>query len=107
MKDIRERYMTDPVFATVVNSMRALIIGARLTPSEVREAAMLACIIEEEHRPAAPFTTSDEELEIMRKVVRSPQPSCGKPLRTPTVMTHYCTLAANHPGACSTEGIHP
>jgi hypothetical protein len=66
MRDVRARYLTDAAFHTIVDSMRALISGAQLTPSEVREAAMMACIIEEEHRPAAPLTCSDEEMERMR-----------------------------------------
>ena len=67
MNDVKFRYLNDPVFHTVVDQMRALLIGARLTPSEVREAAMLACIMEEERRPREPFTTSDEEMEILRR----------------------------------------
>jgi hypothetical protein len=51
MKSIRERYLTDATFHAIVDSMRAIISGAHLTPSEVREAAMLACIIEDERRP--------------------------------------------------------
>lgn len=68
--DVRERYMRDAVFHTVVDSMRALLYNARLTPSEIREAAMLACIIEEERRPAAPLTTSDEEMDILRNMFK-------------------------------------
>jgi len=67
---IKERYLNDPIFHAVVNQMRGLISSARLTPSEVREAAMLACIIEEEYRPRAPFTTSDEEVQIMTERLR-------------------------------------
>jgi hypothetical protein len=71
LPDVRERYLNDPIFYTIVNHMRALISGARLTPSEVREAAMLACILEEERRPRTPLTTSDKELEIMRQRLRN------------------------------------
>lgn len=70
MKDIRERYLTDTTFHTVVEMIRGLLRGAQLTPSEVREAAMLACIIEEEYRPALPLTTSDEEVETMCEKIR-------------------------------------
>ena len=65
--DVRSRYLNDPTFHVVVDHMRAIIRSARLAPSEVREAAMLACIIEEEYSPAHPLTTSDEELDIMRR----------------------------------------
>jgi hypothetical protein len=65
--DVRQRYLNDPVFHIIVDSMRGLLRSARLTPSEIREAVMLACIIEEEIRPAPPLTTSDKELEILRQ----------------------------------------
>ena len=52
MTDVKHRYLNDPVFHAVVENLRLLIRGAQLAPSEVREAAMLACIIEEERRPA-------------------------------------------------------
>lgn len=68
--DVRARYMNDPIFHTVVDHMRLLIRSAKLTPSEVREAAMLACIIEEEYNPRLPLTTNDEEVEIMRQRLR-------------------------------------
>lgn len=70
MKSVRERYLTDAAFRYIVEGMRAILSGAMLTPSEVREAAMLACILEEERRPAAPFTCSDEEMERMRLSIR-------------------------------------
>lgn len=67
MMDVRQRYLKDALFHTVVEEMRHLLRSAKLTPSEIREAAMLACIIEEERRPVAPLTTSDAEMEILRK----------------------------------------
>lgn len=44
MRTPQERYLNDPVFNRVVNMLRGLIRDAQLTPSEIREAAMLACI---------------------------------------------------------------
>lgn len=38
------RYRNDITFRTVVDSLHHLVIDARLTPSEIRAAAMLACI---------------------------------------------------------------
>jgi len=67
MKSIRDRYLTDATFHAVVTSMRALISGAQLTPSEVREAAMLACIIEEEHRPFNPASVYESGLCCMAR----------------------------------------
>ena len=66
MNDVKKRYLTDAVFHTVVNEMRQLLRGAHLTPSEVREAAMLACIIEKERQPFR-VSMSDEEMELMRQ----------------------------------------
>lgn len=50
----RERYLRDPAYHAVVDYMRGIIHHLQLTPGELRECAMLACIIEEERRPA-PF----------------------------------------------------
>jgi hypothetical protein len=66
MPTVRARYLNDPVYHQVVDALRDLIRQARLTPSEVREAAMLACILEDELRPAV-RTTSDEEMEALRR----------------------------------------
>jgi hypothetical protein len=57
---IRQRYMTDGNFATVVNTMLAMIARAEFTPTEIREAAMLAQILYEERNPRPiSFTKSD------------------------------------------------
>ena len=71
MNDLKSRYLNDPVFHTVVDHMRALIRGATLTPSEVREAAMTACVIEEMYNPRPPFSTSDADLDIVRQALSS------------------------------------
>ena len=70
--EVRERYLKDPVFHHVVDSLRVLISVCQLTPSEVREATMLACIIEEALEPRPPLSTSDEELETLRQRINSP-----------------------------------
>ena len=44
----QQRYLSDPTFNRVVNYFEKLIHEAQLTPSEIREAAMLACIHYEE-----------------------------------------------------------
>lgn len=67
MHDTVARYYNDPAFHTVVETLRLIIRSATLTPSEVREAAMTACVIEEMHRPAAPLDVSAEELEKIRR----------------------------------------
>lgn len=45
---VRERYQKDPVFRRLVEYMTVLVEDARVTPTEIREAAMLAQIIYEE-----------------------------------------------------------
>lgn len=48
LKSPRERYMHDPQFATLVDMMCAYIHQCHYTPSEMREAVILASIIYEE-----------------------------------------------------------
>ena len=78
MNDLKSRYLNDPIFHTVVDHMRAIIRAATLTPSEVREAAMTACVIEEMYNPRPPLSTSDEELEIVRSALASSE-LAGRP----------------------------
>ena len=59
MNDIVRRYRTDPAFHAVVDTLRMLVRSATLAPSEVREAAMCACVIEEMHAPR-PLSTPEE-----------------------------------------------
>lgn len=47
-KTVEDRYLNDPMFHHVVDMLRAVIADAKLAPSAVREAAMLACILHEE-----------------------------------------------------------
>lgn len=42
-----ERYQRDPHFRALVDTLRAAISGAIYTPTEIREAALLAAIIHE------------------------------------------------------------
>jgi hypothetical protein len=50
---VRDRYANDAPFRRVVDMLQAIVLDLHLTPSEVREAAMLACIlVEERHKPA-------------------------------------------------------
>lgn len=51
-----EKYLNDPVFHRIVDSLRTLLTEHHVTPSEVREAAMLACCLHErEHTMIAPL----------------------------------------------------
>ncbi len=47
----RERYFRDPLFQQVVDTLYRLIENAQMTPTEIREAAMLAQIKYEEIHP--------------------------------------------------------
>ena len=51
MLTIRERYETDAHFRTLVDHLHAAILQAEFTPTEIRQAAMLAQIMYEERRP--------------------------------------------------------
>lgn len=44
MKTPREKYMNDPQYHHLVSTMEGFIESARYTPSEMREAVVLACI---------------------------------------------------------------
>jgi hypothetical protein len=46
-----ERYLRDPVFHHLVDTMLAAIQGGVFTPTEIREAAILAATIHERERP--------------------------------------------------------
>lgn len=48
----RDRYLRDPEFHQLVDHMRAMIERAQFSPSELREAAILAAIIYEERSHA-------------------------------------------------------
>ena len=54
-----QRYYNDPMFARVVDTLYGLVVDCQLTPSEIREAAMLACIKYEMHRPSRAFGLFD------------------------------------------------
>lgn len=44
MKTPREKYLNDPQYHSLVQMLEGFIEEARFTPSEIREAAILACI---------------------------------------------------------------
>lgn len=44
MKTPREKYLNDPEYHQLVRMLEGFIESARFTPSELREAAVLACI---------------------------------------------------------------
>lgn len=54
-----ERYERDPMFHAVVDSLEAAIHNLNLTPTEIREAAMLAALRYERRRPSAYLVNED------------------------------------------------
>lgn len=62
-RTIRERYHTDSVFSHVVDSIRFAIEEGHFTPTEAREAAMLAQIMYEERHPRPIVFTRDDVLK--------------------------------------------
>ena len=59
---MRERYATDPVFHAMVDALHSWIERGDTTPTEVREAAMLAQIMYEERRRPRPMIFSAEQV---------------------------------------------
>ena len=54
-----ERYLRDTTFKILVDSLEAQIHQANYTPTELREAAILAAIHYEERQPARLFTIGE------------------------------------------------
>lgn len=60
MMKMWDRYQEDPVFHAMVQSLLAAIEAGQITPTEAREAAMLAQILyEERHQRPMIFTRKD------------------------------------------------
>ena len=51
MMPVEERYLRDTEFHALVSALEKMIAEYQFTPTEVREAAMLACVRAEERRP--------------------------------------------------------
>lgn len=60
---IRERYHNDPVFHQLVDMIRAVIEDGTTTPTEIREAAMLAQIMYEETHVRPMIFTRDNVIK--------------------------------------------
>lgn len=68
MKTPREKYENDPKYAALVNMMVLIVEKAEMTPSEIREAAILASIIYEERhiRPSMIFPMNEDVVEALK-----------------------------------------
>lgn len=72
----RERYFHDPQFKAFVDMLTSHILQCNYTPSEIREAALLASIKYYEMRPQGLIVRADQLHELMRKME---QPDgCGR-----------------------------
>lgn len=58
----RERYLKDAEFHQLVDMMRAMIHRVQFSPSEIREAALLACVIYEETQTRSVYTRAAERM---------------------------------------------
>jgi hypothetical protein len=69
----RDRYLNDPTYRRVVDMMEHLLHQAQITPSEMREAAVLASINYESHnirRYHVPMTRElHSQLEALHQMV--------------------------------------
>ncbi len=65
MKTPNEKYANDPSYRHLVDMLEALIHQAEFTPSEIREACMLACIRYEHYRRIGPVVISAEAAGAM------------------------------------------
>lgn len=55
------RYTNDPTYRTIVDFLKNMILKLELAPSEIREAAMLACVQVEMSRPISPIVLRESE----------------------------------------------
>ena len=65
MKTPKEKYANDPNYRRLVDMLEALIHQAEFTPSEIREACMLACILHEHYRRIGQVVISAEAARAM------------------------------------------
>lgn len=63
---LEEKYLNDPTFHMVVDSMYNLIEKCQLTPDEIREAAMFAAIRYSYLHPMTIIIPRDEYLEFLK-----------------------------------------
>lgn len=62
-----ERYLRDPAFRNLVAVLEALIYKAEYTPTELREAVILAAIHVNNCKPAAPVVLTQTEYDAFVK----------------------------------------
>lgn len=71
MKTPREKYEGDSSYRVLVDHLVSMIHQCQFTPSELREAVMLACIIYEEHNiRQLCLRSSDPETESATAIIK-------------------------------------
>jgi len=101
MKTPRDKYINDPQYYALVNTMFSHIVACNYTPSEMREAAILASIIYEENRirmlaPIPPYPKEiSESLIYINKWITN---ATGNPRDKPRTKQAY---SKKHPNATS------
>lgn len=111
--DPRSRYRTDPHFSALVDQIRMWIRRLDYTPSEVREAGMLAAVLEEMERPMESFVYVGKIEAMLDEAHASRTKKAGKqePYRGPSgrIMIHDddCGGVIGRDGLCGKCGISP
>lgn len=67
-KKLEQRYFSDVEFHTIVNMLYNQLYKVRFTPSEMREAAMLACLKFEYNNPSPIITNPETAVDNWRFV---------------------------------------
>ncbi len=82
MKTPQEKYDNDPMYAQLVNLFSHMIGRAEFTPSEIREAGVLACIHHEQRRTLAlGFHMSPEVIHALETLEQYKNSAGEKPGR--------------------------
>jgi len=75
MDTIMSRYNNDPAFNLLVKQIEAMIMNAEFTGSEIRQAAMMACINVESMK-LRPYTVipreAEDALQVLEKTLTNP-----------------------------------
>ena len=70
-RSVRERYESDAHYRQLTDSIESMLHQAHFTPSEVREAAMQACINYEMRRPRVSMVMNEEKLAEAMQILDS------------------------------------